>query len=213
MQEPSAGAISGQEFGRPRSPFAAIYGSWRAKCRPRNVASATAGRRELHTIRPADTGQSRRLGGTSHRGRGGDEQPPRAHPDVREQGAQESTKASAVRPSGLAFETNRLVVAGGSADVAERQAVFDEGGSAPSVTVDHDRVLAYGTVERFRVYALASGIHASPTDAASLLRPGRGCERPTALTRTIGGLPAADHAPCAPIWWVTILRRRPEPNG
>ena len=105
---------------------------------------------------------------------------------MREQGAQEPTKASAVRPSGLAFETNRLVVAGGSADVAERQAVFDQGGSAPSVTVDHDRLLAYGTMERFRVHALASGIHSSPTGVASVLRPGRRCERATALTQTVG---------------------------
>jgi hypothetical protein len=95
-------------------------------------------------------------------------------------------KASAVRPSGLALEANGLVITCGSADVAERQAVFDEGGSAPSVTADHDRVLAYGTVERFRVYALASGIHASPTGVASLLRPGHGCERLTAPTQTVG---------------------------
>ena len=68
------------------------------------------------------------------------------------------------RPGGLAFEADLLVVAGRGAHIAERKTVFDQRGPAASMAgMDRDGVLAYGTLERLRVHALASSDHASPT--------------------------------------------------
>ena len=92
---------------------------------------------------------------------------------------------------GVPLEADRLVVAGRRAHVAECQAIFDQrGAAAAGGGVNCDGVLAYGTVERFRVHAIASSDHAV-THVAWLLpdRRGVGSNAQPLLRMTSAGYP------------------------
>lgn len=98
-------------------------------------------------------------------------------------------------PRGSALEANRLVVPGRCTHVAERQPIFDEGGSAAALA-GHEghRVLAYRAAGLLRVHAITWIRHpwislVRGWATASLLATGAdGREFATAPTSEVGRL-------------------------